>query len=91
MILKKDNLYFGILVGLIFPVIAFTLVKFGMGNLINNKPFALYGFVALLNLLIMRYFYHFRLSKSGQGVILVTFFILMFLLFSTGYKIGASQ
>jgi len=75
---------------MIFPVIAFLLVKGGMGNLINNKPFALYAVIVLLNLLIMRYFYHFRLTKSGQGVILITFLIAMFLLFSNNYKIGST-
>jgi len=61
-----------------------------MGNLINNKPFALYGLVALFNLLITRYFYHFRLTKTGQGIILITFLIAMFLLFLNNYKIGSA-
>lgn len=80
-------MFFGILLGMIFPAIAFLLVKFDVGNLINNKPFALYAVVAMLNLLIMRYFYRSGLTKTGQGIILITFLIAMLLLFLGGFKI----
>lgn len=72
---------------MIFPAIAFLLVKFDMGNLINDKPLALYAVVAMLNLLIMRYFYRHSLTKTGQGIILITFLIAMLLLFLGGFKI----
>jgi len=75
---------------MVFPAIAFLLVKFYTQNLMGN-PYILYAIAALLNLLIMRYFYHFKLSQSAQGVILITFLIAMVLLFSGNFKIGANN
>jgi len=85
---KKDNLYFGLLIGMFFPIIAFLLIKYEMGNIIDNKPLALYAIAALLNLAIMRYFYHFKLTHSAQGVVLMTFLIAMILVFYGEFRIG---
>ena len=81
--LKKDNLVWGLILGVIFPGTAFLLIQSGMGNIINNNPHTLYGLAALLNLLVLRYYYHFKLTKTAQGVILTTFILAMILAFGS--------
>ena len=85
--MKRDNLFFGSFLGMIAPVIAYLLTLFNMDSIINNKPLALYAIAVLLNLLLMRYFYHFKLSRSAQGVIFVTFIIALGVLFIADFKI----
>lgn len=85
--MKKDNFIIGSIIGAIAPIIVYLLIQFNIGNFINNKPFALYGLAVLLNLLIMRYFFHFELTRSAQGIIFITFVITMVLLFSGSFKI----
>jgi len=79
--LKKDNLLWGLVLGIVFPGTAFFLISQGMGDIVNDNPYSLYALAALLNLLILRYYYHFRLTKTAQGVILTTFIIAMVLAF----------
>lgn len=79
--LKRDHLVWGLMLGIVFPGAAFFLIQQGMGNIINGNPYSLYALAALLNLLILRYYYHFRLTKTAQGVILTTFILAMILAF----------
>ncbi|TCK85816.1 hypothetical protein C8N28_1133 [Albibacterium bauzanense] len=85
--MKINNFIIGSVIGAVVPMIVYLLIQFNSGNFINNKPFALYGLAVLLNLLIMRYFFHFELTRSAQGVIFITFVITMALLFSGSFKI----
>lgn len=86
--MKKDNFILGSILGAIAPVIVYLLIHFNMGNLINNKPFTLYGIAVVLNLLMTRYFFYLQLTRNAQGIILITFIITMVLLFSGSLKIA---
>jgi len=53
-----------------------------------QKPLAVFAVAGLLNLLLIRYFYHFQLSKSAQGIVFSTFIALLFLLFLGNLQLG---
>ena len=82
---KKNNLFIGIIIALIAPLIAYLFTEFTtLGVRFANKPLALYGIAGAVNLLIARYFYKQRASKTGGGLIAVTFVALLLLLFLKG-------
>jgi hypothetical protein len=79
--LKKDSIVTGILVALIFPVIAFVSAYLLKNNLyLMNKP-ALPYFVALaFNLVLIRISVKKGLDKTSRGIMLATmaFMIVVF-------------
>lgn len=77
--MKKNNFYLGAFLGLIAPLFAYLLTINEL--FLADKPLAFFAVAGLVNLLIMRYFYHSHLSKSAQGVIISTFIALLILLF----------
>lgn len=80
--MKKDNLFFGILLGVIAPVIAFVISQFNLTGInIGNKNLSVYAIAALLNLILMRYYYRNEMENSARGIILTTFICAMLILF----------
>lgn len=88
--LKRDNIFFGIFLGLVLPLALFSLL-FLAGTLTEPgsawaRPFerdrmALLSMV--INLLLIRlYFVRWKLDKTGRGVLLITFIlVLLFFIF----------
>jgi hypothetical protein len=72
--LKKDAIITGVLVALIFPVMAFVSAHLLKYNLyLMNKP-ALPYFIALaLNLVLIRISIKKGFDKTGRGIMLATF------------------
>lgn len=80
--MKKDHLFFGILLGLIAPFIAFIMSRFNLTGIdIGNKNLSFYVIAALVNLLLMRYYYRNEMGNSARGIILITFIAAMAVLF----------
>lgn len=83
--MNKDNLFFGILLGLIAPLIAFIMSRFNLTGIdIGSKNLSFYVIAALVNLLLMRYYYRNEMGNSARGIILITFIATMAVLFFRG-------
>lgn len=76
--MKKDHFILGALLAIIAPLVAFAGITTGMISLVQHKPAILYAVALLFNLLLMRYYYKTGLSKSAQGIIFMTFIIVIF-------------
>jgi hypothetical protein len=81
--LKKDNIAFGVLIGLVLPILIFGLLWF-ISLLIKAegvwaRPFQSENMMLLsvmLNLIPMRiYLVKYRFDKTGRGVLLITFLL----------------
>jgi len=78
---KKNNFFFGFLLGAIAPLGAFLLAEHSsLGDYFTDKPLTLYAIAAVVNLITLRYFYKQGLTKSGGGMMAVTFLGLILLL-----------
>lgn len=78
---KRNNLFFGVLLGVIAPLIAYLLSEHSpLGNHFADKPLTLYAVAGVVNLLILRYFYKQELTRTGGGIVALTFFGLVLLL-----------
>ena len=72
--MNRDNLFFGILIGSIAPLVAFIMTHFNLTGIdIGNKSLSFYALGAILNLILMRYYYRKELGNTAGGIILVTF------------------
>ncbi|WP_257669356.1 hypothetical protein [Parapedobacter tibetensis] len=81
--MKINHFLFGCIIGLLAPTAAHLLTLFTSWNMvIGNKSLSLYVIAALINLLLMRFFYRNALEQSARGVILITFVAAMVLLFT---------
>jgi hypothetical protein len=79
--LKKNNLFPGILAALIFPALAWVAEYLLKTNAyILNKPAVPY-FVAIgLNLILLRYSFKREMDQTGRGIILATFVCMILVL-----------
>lgn len=72
--MKKDHLFIGFLLGLIAPVIAYVLSHYNLTGVdLSEKGLSFYVLAALVNVLIVRYFYRRERGNTASGVILITF------------------
>ena len=79
--LKKDNLFTGVLASLIFPALAWaTEYLLRDAAYIINRPLVPYFFAIGLNLILVRLGQRSGREKTARGIMLGTF-ILMLLLF----------
>lgn len=87
-IFRKDNFLIGALLGLILPILAYGLTRWtDLATLIGNKPLSLYVIAALINLLLVRYFYRQGHENTARGVIMMTFVGVLALIFGQGLRI----
>ncbi len=78
---KKDNLFIGILAGLILPAFAFGIAYLLRDNItIVNKPALPYLAAIALNLILMRYCIRKELDQTSRGIMFTTF-VCMLLIF----------
>lgn len=78
-----NNIYLGMLIGAVSPLIAFLLTLYtNWGTLLTNKPVGLYVLAAVINLLLLRFYYKRDQENTARGVILVTFIGVMVLIFT---------
>ena len=78
----KNNLFLGLVLGLIFPLLAQLLVLFTsvQTSLFAHKPIAIYVIAATLNLIAVRFLYRGGKEKTANGVILATFLAMIVLI-----------
>ena len=83
--LKKDNIVFGMLVGLLLPVVMYGLLSLA-GLVVETgtvwaRPFQTPGIAILslaINVIPLRlYFVTYKFDKSGRGVLLITFILMV--------------
>lgn len=80
--LKKNNLFIGFVLGVIAPFIAFLFTEYtSLGLRFSDKPLALYAIAAVVNLLLIRYYYKLQASRTGGGLLFITFIGVLLLLF----------
>lgn len=81
--LKKDNIAFGVLIGLVLPILVYGLLWF-ISLLVEtegawSRPFQPENMMLLsvmLNLIPMRiYLVRYKFDKTGRGVLLITFLL----------------
>lgn len=93
--LKRDNLAFGILLGLVLPGLFYGLLRIAAifiktGTDWWTRPFEPDRMIILalaINLLPIRiYFVKYRFEKTGQGVLLVTFLSMLAYFLFTRYS-----
>jgi len=83
--LKKDHFVFGILIGLVIPVLLYALILLINYLLVNaavtyiyleRKPHILISIAG--NLLPIRYYFvNLKSDKTGRGILLVTFILII--------------
>lgn len=86
--MKKNRFVFGILLAMVFPVVAHVLTELTTWNLaIGNKELSLYVIAALANLLLVRYYYRNQLENTARGIILITFAAAIVLIFTKNISV----
>jgi hypothetical protein len=92
--LKKDNIAFGVLIGLVLPILVFGLLWF-ISLLVKvegawARPFQKDNMMLLavmLNLIPMRiYMVRYKLDKTGRGLLLITFVLIVVYFISRRYS-----
>ncbi|WP_423149009.1 stationary phase survival protein SurE [Rubrolithibacter danxiaensis] len=72
--LKRDNVWYGLILGLIFPGIAFFIVEVLKKNIrVLQKDDLLYIGCIALNLLLLRFFVRGYKEKTAKGIVASTF------------------
>jgi uncharacterized membrane protein len=72
--LKRDNVWFGFVLGLILPAIAFFFVEILKKKVtFLEKDDLLYIGCVALNVLLLRYFFKSHKENSAKGIISATF------------------
>ena len=82
---KNDNFFYGLLFGLVFPAFSFLATEvFKLEALFVQKENVWYMISVVLNLILMRYFFKQDQPKTASGVIFITFFSALALVFILG-------
>lgn len=85
----KNSLPLGVLIGVIFPLIAYFLTEHTslQTSFFLEKPIAIYVMAAVVNLGIFRFSYRAGKDAFARGILLITFIAMLFLIFGTGLKV----
>lgn len=71
---KKDNVWFGLILGLILPGIAFFIVEILKENIkVLEKEDLLYIGCVALNLILVKYFFSKYKENTARGIVSSTF------------------
>ena len=79
--LKRDSIFFGVLIGILFPIIAYLILYFGLELLemaferdwLNERP-AIKLVSIVVNLFLIRYYFvKLNFEQTGRGLLIVTF------------------
>jgi hypothetical protein len=72
--MKRNNFSFGLFIGLLPLVLAFLISHFNLTGIeLGEKKLSFYILAALINLLLVRYYYRNEWSNTARGIILITF------------------
>lgn len=86
---NNNSLPLGILVGAVFPFIAYLLTKYSnlQATFLPGKPLAVYVIAAVLNLIIFRFAYRSGKDIFAKGVLLTTFLAMVILIYVVKLKV----
>jgi len=75
----KNNLWIGFAAGVVFPALAYLLVRFTAIGLyfLPEKPMAIYTIAVLVNLVLLRFAYRGGKDQIGKGIVMMTFFAMI--------------
>ncbi|WP_262248892.1 hypothetical protein [Parapedobacter soli] len=77
--MQQNSFFWGGVLGAITPTVACLLKVFSpLGATMH--PLSLYVIAAVVNLLLIRFFYRRELDRTARGLLLVTFVALLFLI-----------
>ncbi len=72
--MKRNHILFGLLLGSIAPVLAYIVSYFNLTGIdLGQKKMSFYVVAALINLLLLRYYYKSEMGNTASGIILITF------------------
>lgn len=72
--LRRNSVWLGVILGLVFPGIAFFFVEILKKNIrLLEKDDLLYIGCAAVNLIVVRYLFRNNLEDTGKGVVASTF------------------
>lgn len=75
----KNNVVVGLLLGLILPLSAYFLdAVFLKDTILPSKPGVVYLIAAGINLILLKFAYKRNADKTGTGIFVVTFIVLIF-------------
>jgi len=85
----KNSIVLGLVIGLIFPLVAFLLMRFTdlQAQLFPDKPTGLYIIAAAINLVGCWICYKKDMDKFGNGLVLATFLGMILLVFTKSISI----
>lgn len=87
--LKKDSIITGALIALIFPAIAWLVAVLLKNQVyIINRPAIPYLFAIALNLILIRLIQKRDMDKTGRGIMLASFVIMLWVVLTKVYHIG---
>lgn len=89
--MNKDYFVFGTMLAIPAPLLAFVCISMGFTPFVEHKPTILYVMALLINLLLMRYYYGKGLSKTAQGIIFMTFIIVIFVVSMGQLNMGTNS
>lgn len=82
----RNSFWVGLLIGLVFPLIAFLLTKYTdlSTRIFGGKEIGFYAVAVLVNMLLVRQFYRPSLLKDNmaKGVVMITFLALILFLYT---------
>lgn len=75
----KNNLTFGLALGLIFPLLAYLAIAFTaiQDALFAHKPVSLYVVAVTINLIVVRFLYRAKKGETAKGIVLATFLAML--------------
>lgn len=72
--MKRNHISFGLLLGSLAPLLAYVISHFNLTGIdLGEKKMTFYVLAALVNLLLVRYYYRNEMSNTARGIILITF------------------
>ena len=89
--LKRDSIIFGLLIGILVPVLTYAILYFGLELIerifamdwLNERPAIKLISIAVNLLLIRYYFVKLKYEQTGRGILIITiaFVILYFIIY----------
>lgn len=72
--MKKDHFIIGFFLGLIAPVAAYVVSRYDLTGVdLSEKGLMFYVIAALINIIMVRYFYRNERMNTANGVVFITF------------------
>ena len=85
--LKRDSIIFGLLIGILAPVLTYAILYFGLELIervfaqdwLNERP-AIKLISIVVNLLLIRYYFvKLKYEQTGRGILIITFaFVILY-------------